>query len=516
MEGITVSDELLSHNVMEPWGGEVLLSKCLINGHPTIPSLQADFFLEPIVLNITYGLMASMKSSTEAYRNLRNHYFCQPASNYIGVTIPPLQPTLINYNFPPRLEFLSSLVTHQASFFISRFEVRILTLSGPEENEKGAAAFDTHLLSSLPERLKNCVTLLLSEYEQHAVDMAHNKCPNYGLDAAFQMFHHRCRVILGGTLESTKMKDVRDVVEAIYYDIISGREALAGESKRNLAINDAVSLLMDSNIILQEQCPRKADPPYYLVALCIWDWKLSLLQLVYDTRFDISAGGLSIVDGLGNTIMSWLKITSGKNRSSFGIGCAEELASSGMNFKHDRHDSTQGNYKRTTNQRLRQNGGRGSVEGGLKKVAQAAASEAAFSKQESAILCSIVIQDDKYIFGLGGSPLTSLKNATTMPKMYGMGRLAAVKQVEPGSLCNDREVRFTLECGLVDISIDPQSLELIYYGLRRFRGVIGLQTRKINVKTTPSPDIPSAKKKTLNIHQHSSTMVSFHYLECER
>ncbi len=510
MEGVTVSDELLSHNIMEPWGGEVFLSKCLIRGHPTIPSLQADFFLESIVLNITYDLMASIKTATEVYCNLRQHYSYHPASNSIGATT--LQPTFIDCNFPPRLELLSSLVTLQASFFISRFELRVLTLNDPEENEKGTAA--THLLSSLPERLKDCVTLLLSEYEQHAVDTTHNKCPNYGLDAAFQMFHLRCCVILGGTLESTKIKAVRDVVEVIYNDTISGRGNMAEESKRDLAINDAVCLLMDSNIVNQEQYPRKADP-HSLVVLCIWDWKVSLLQLVYDTRFDISAGGLNIVDGLGYTIMSWLKITSGKNRSSFGIGDVEELANGGMNLKNDRQDSTQGNYEKTNrNRRRRRNKSGGSIEDGLKKVIQAAASEAALSKQESAILCSIVIQDDKYIFGLGGTPLTSLTNATTVPEMYGMRRLAAVKEVEPSSLCEGREVRFTLEGGLIDITIDPQSLELMYYGLRRFRGAIRLQTRKINA-TTPCPDIHPARKKIPIIHQRS-TLVRFNCLECDR
>ncbi len=510
MEGVTVSDELLSYKIMEPWGGEVFLSKCLIIGYPTIPSLQADFFLEPIVLNITYDLIASIKTATEAYRNLRQHYSYHPPSNSIGATT--LQPTFIDCNFPPRLELLSSLVTLQASIFISRFELRVLTLNDREENEKGAAA--THLLSSLPERLKDCVTLLLSEYEQHAVDTTHNKCPNYGLDAAFQMFHQRCYVILGSTLESTKIKAVRNAAEAIYNDIISGHGNMVEESERDLAINDAVRLLMDSNIINQEQYPRKVDS-HSLIVLCIWDWKVSLLQLVYDTRFDISAGGLNVVDGLGYTIMSWLKTTSGKNRSSFGIGDMEELANGGINLKNDRQDSTQGNYeKNNRNRRRRRNKSGGSIEDGLKKVIQAAAYEAALSKQESAILCSIVIQDDKYIFGLGGAPLAPLTNATTMPEMYGMQCLAAVEEVEPSSLCKDREVRLTLEGGLIDITIDPQSLELMYYSLRRLQGAIGLQTRKINA-TIPCPDIHPTRKKTPSIHQRS-TMVSSNCLECER
>ncbi len=497
MEGLTASDELLSsHNIMEPWGGEAFFSKCLIVGHPTVPSLQADFFLEPIVLNITYGLMESMKTATETYRNLMQHYlYHHPPSNHpIGTTmLRPLRPTFIDCNLPPRLELLSSLVTLQASFFISRFELRVLVMNDFEEKEKAAAC----LYSSLPDRLKDCVTLLMSAYEQHAVGMNHNKCPNYGMDESFRMFQRRCCVILGCTLECTKVKAARDAVEAIHNDIISGCGNMVG-TKRDLAISAVVDLLMDDsdNINQEPDLPRKADP-YPLVALCILDWKVSLLQLVYDTRLGISAGGLNLVDGLGYTIMSWskTKMTSGnRSSSSFGIGDMEEELASGMNLKNDdRQDNTQGGgYRTIRRERHRKNSSDSSIEDGLKRVIQAAASKAALSKQESALLCSIVIQDDKYIFGLGGAPLTSL-----------------TEDVQPG-LCEDREVRLTLEGGLMDITIDPQSLELVYCGLKRFQGTVGLQTR--NTPAEPCSDGPPTRKKAVYVPaltQQQYTPVSF-------
>ncbi len=498
---IASSDEFLSYNIMEPWGGEAFFSTCLIVGHPTIPNLQADFFLEPIVLNVTYGLMASIKTATEAYSNLMKRYLYhnhQSSSNLIGIrkTAPLQQPTSIDYSVLPRLELLSSLVKLQASFSISRFEIRVLHMTNdPLEKEK---EYDCPF-SSLSGRLKDCVTLLLSAYEQYAVDKktTHRKYMNIGMDAAFQLFCQRCRAMLGGTFEDIDIKVVRDAVEMIHNDIMSGCGNMVG-SKKDLAICAIVDMLVDSDLINQDDPgpgPQKVDDPYHppLVVLCIWDWRVSLLQLVYDMRLDITAGGLNVVDGLGYTILSWSKVNSRKNHCSFGVGDMEEdLSTIGMNLKKDnRQDNNmQGIPEKQPIGRIRQrrNKNGSNCEDELKRVIQAAAaSEAELSKQESALLCSIVIQDDKYIFGLGGVSLTSLMSShvSTMPKMYGGMRLAAAEEVQP-CLCKDQEVCLTLEGGLMYITIDPQSLELVYYCLTRFQGAVRLQTRK-TTRTAPSP-----------------------------
>ncbi len=522
MEGITASDDffLPSSNsiIMEPWGGEAFFAKCLIVGHPTIPNHQVDFFLKPIVLNVTYGLMELMKTATETYCDLMQHYLYNhhhPSKQHpIGRTTTTSQPrrTFTDCNLPPRLEFLSSLVTLQASFFISRFELRVLVMNGFEEKENAAAAA-VCLYSSPPDRLKDCVTLLLTAYEQHAVGTSsnHNKCPNYGMDEAFRIFHHRCCAILGCTLECTKVKAASDAVEGIHNDIISGCGNMVG-TNRDLAISAVVDLLMDDsdNDINQEEqpdhhhIPRKAaDHPYPIVALCIWDLKVSLHQLVYDTRVGISAGGLNLVDGLGYTIMSWSKVMSAANHSRsscFGMGGSmeEDEIASGMNVKNDdRHDNTQGGggYEAIQCQIHRSNSNDSCcIEDGLERVIQAAASKAALSKQESALLCSILIQDEKYIFGLGGAPLTSL-----------------TEEVQPG-LCEDREVRLTLEGGLMDITIDPQSLELVYCGLKRFQGIVGLQTQSTPPAEPCSDGPPPTRKKAAYVpapSQQQHTPVSF-------
>jgi N-terminal region of Chorein or VPS13/Vacuolar sorting-associated protein 13, N-terminal len=135
------------------WGGDLLLARCVVPGHPTHPALRLDGVLSPLALDVSEQLVAAAACLSEAYkRALRLQNSSSSSSSNSSSASSERSSACVEPVPVPRLALLSPVVALQLSVRLAELQVRLLEPEEDDEVVDGAASSEGGGLADQEER----------------------------------------------------------------------------------------------------------------------------------------------------------------------------------------------------------------------------------------------------------------------------------------------------------------------------------------------------------------------------
>jgi N-terminal region of Chorein or VPS13/Vacuolar sorting-associated protein 13, N-terminal len=128
------------------WGGDLLLARCVVPGHPTHPALRLDGVLSPLALDVSEQLVAAAACLSAAYkralplRSSSSSSSSNSSSSNSGSACSAGSSASTELVPVPRLAMLSPVLALQLSVRLAELQVRLLEPEEDDEVVDGAAS----------------------------------------------------------------------------------------------------------------------------------------------------------------------------------------------------------------------------------------------------------------------------------------------------------------------------------------------------------------------------------------
>lgn len=388
-------------SVVRNWGGDVLITRCMIVGHPRYPHLRVKAILPPLNVIMSRVLASAYLAVYSTALSVRK-VLHREADCRVDVHVPA-----------PRLELLSSLTRLQLSVSLQELKVTVEDHCGPTEER---AAIVRECLEKF--------SLAVMEYPKFDLTLFGDNTWVEGCERG----PLASKRLLRTRLLSLGCRDVDiHAAASLLLKAHSGCECDdQGEALASEVLDEACKVALS-------QCLLGSDVPR--LVLSVHGITLNMLKLTYDTRLDITATMARVVDARGFPLLSCCSRAHPPLESSIS---APALEVTGQLSVAHRAQS----YRRRS---------------GAK--APVVSEDLGGPEDEHWLTLSIIQQDSSHAFGQGGHAPSMLSKATDLAlSTKGTPAYTFLLGMIGPSLERGRETQLVAALGKTDASVDPLGL----------------------------------------------------------